>query len=344
MRFINLGLLPKGKKAWIRAGLVVGVPVLGLVVSWFLMIRMPGQSHAGPLPPLTASQSTLRDRLERHVRTLARDIGTRASHETAALGRAMGVIEAEWMSMGYVPRRQEFLAGGTSFANLEVESGGAVPATEIVVVGAHYDTDAGSPGANDNATGVAAVLEISRAFAKERPARIVRFVAFANEEPPWFQREGMGSLAYARRCREKGEKVVAMLSLETLGCYKDEPGTQLYPFPFQYLYPSTGNFVCFVGNTSSRGLVRECVASFRGHAAFPSEGAAPPGWVPGIGLSDHWSFWQCGYPALVVTDTAPFRYEHYHTGGDVPERVDSGRLARVVEGLTAVVRDLANPR
>jgi hypothetical protein len=147
----------------------------------------------------------------------------------------------------------------------------------------------------------------------------------------------MGSVRYARRCRQRDEQIVAMLSLETIGYYSDAPGSQQYPFPFGLLYPSEGNFIGFVGNVSSGDLVRTAIGAFRQHARFPSEGAAVPASIQGVGWSDHWSFWQVGYPGIMVTDTAPFRYPHYHRREDTPDKVDYARMARVVAGLEHVV-------
>jgi hypothetical protein len=132
-----------------------------------------------------------------------------------------------------------------------------------------------------------------------------------------------------------------MLSLETIGCFTDEPGTQQYPPPLGLCYPSTGNFIAFVGNVSSRSLVRRCVRTFRDSTAFPSEGAALPGFLPGVGWSDHESFWENGYAGVMVTDTAPFRFADYHHGSDTPDKIDFERCARVVEGVERVVRELA---
>ena len=171
--------------------------------------------------------------------------------------------------------------------------------------------------------------------------RTVRFVLFANEEPPFFQTADMGSLVYAKRCRQRGENIVAMLSVETIGYYSERPGSQQYPPPMGLLYPSTGDFIGFVGNVKSRHLVRELVGSFRRHAQFPSEGAALPGSMTGVSWSDQWAFWQEGYPAVMVTDTAPFRYPYYHHPADTPDRLDYERMARVVDGLRAVLVDLA---
>ena len=150
----------------------------------------------------------------------------------------------------------------------------------------------------------------------------------------------MGSLLYARACRECGDRIVAMLSLETIGYYSSLSGSQRYPFPFSLAYPSTGDFIAFVGDLGSRGLVRDSIDVFRQTTKFPSEGGALPGWIPGIGWSDHWSFWQAGYPGIMVSDTAPFRYPHYHTTRDTPDQLDYDRMARVVRGLDHVVASL----
>ena len=223
-----------------------------------------------------------------------------------------------------------------------IEIGGAEPDRGLVVVGAHYDSVDGSPGANDNGTGVAAVLELARILKDRRPRRSVRLVAFVNEEPPFYYTNAMGSRRYATRLAEAGETNVAMLSLETIGYYSDDPGSQHYPFPLSFFYPDTGNFIGFVGNLRSVALVRQAVKSFRGNASFPCEGLAAPGWLTGVGWSDHWSFWRVGVPAIMVTDTALFRYREYHTPADRTDVVDYERLARVVDGLVHVVVDLAN--
>lgn len=305
------------------------------------MIRMPGRSFSGPLPPLTPEESRLRPRLASHVQALAGEIGERNLWRHEALDASARYVEGALRDSGHTVRAQEFQVAGRTVRNVEAELPGASRPEEIVLLGSHYDSVVGSPGANDNATGVAANLEIARLLAGSSFARTLRFVAFVNEEPPCFLTGAMGSLVYARCARQRGERVVAMLSLETLGCYSDAEGSQSYPFPFGLLYPATGNFVGFVGNIASRDLVRRAIGSFRTHAAFPSEGLAAPGFIPGISWSDHWSFWKEGYPAIMVTDTALYRDPHYHTGADRPENVDDGRLARVVAGLARVAADLA---
>ncbi len=306
------------------------------------MISMPGRSFFGPLPALSAEEDLLSARLERHVRTLAEEIGERNITSNDSLDASVRYLDRVFREVGDSVAAQEFVVDGKKVNNLEVELRGESRPEEIVIIGAHYDSVFGCPGANDNATGTAALLEIARVMAERKLARTVRFVAFVNEEPPFFQTPQMGSRVYARRARQRGEKIVAMLSLETLGYYSDAEASQRYPFPFNLFYPSTGNFIGFVGNLSSRKLVRQVIGSFREHAKFPSEGVAAPGWITGIGWSDHWAFWQEGCPAIMVTDTAPFRYPHYHAPSDTPDEIDYDRLARVVAGLAAVVYDLAN--
>lgn len=326
-----------------RWSILAAVLAIIAIIVWFLCLRMPGRSHSGPLPPMTSAQETLRAELESDVRKLAEEIGERNVRHPAKLDATARHVEARLAAAGTV-MRQEYLVNDVPCANVEVEIAGGARKDEIVVVGGHYDSVTGCPGANDNATGAAAVIALARRFATAKPARTLRFVAFVNEEPPFFGEDSMGSAVYAKRCAKRGEHVAAMLSLETLGCYSDADGSQRYPVPLLKLaYPSRGDFVTFIGNYASRALVRDAVGTFRASAAFPSEGAALPGWIPGVGWSDHACFWDHGFPALMVTDTAPFRYAQYHTADDVVAHVDFERFARVVDGLAAVVARLADP-
>ena len=210
--------------------------------------------------------------------------------------------------------------------------------TEMVLVGAHYDTAPETPGANDNGTGVAALLELAARF-RQRPAPSpLRLVLFTNEEPPHFWQDSMGSLVHARGVKARAESVRAMLSLETLGFYSDKEGSQSYPPIIGWFYPTKGNFVAFVRNLQNPGLVTDSLRHFREAVVFPSEGGVFPGGMPGIGWSDHWSFWQVGVPALMVTDTAPFRDAQYHQPSDAGQHINFQRLSVVVRGVEAVVR------
>jgi hypothetical protein len=327
---------------WTLGGMLLLVGVV-LGTAWWKMIRMPGNSHRGPLPTANEELLSLADELRQDVSQLAVEIGERnVLRCPEELAQAADWIEAELVISGCHVRRQEYDVSGVTCCNLEAEIVGATLPDEIVVIGAHYDSVPGSPAANDNGSGVAAMLALARRFAVKKTDRTLRFVAFVNEEPPYFQTNEMGSRVYARQCRQKNENVTAMLSLETIGYYSDSPGSQKYPALLSFFYPSTGNFIGFVGNTRSASLVRDVVSLFRQYEAFPSEGGAPPEAIPGVGFSDHWSFWQEGYPALMVTDTAMFRYPYYHDVDDTPDKIDFERMARVVRGLKKVVDELVS--
>jgi Zn-dependent M28 family amino/carboxypeptidase len=305
------------------------------------MIGMPGTSYRGELPPADDALVLLADELHRDVSHLAVDIGERnVQKRPKELTQAADWIETQLKAAGLAAERQEYEVSGTACRNLEAEIRGASHPGEIVVVGAHYDTRPGTPGANDNTSGVAATLALARRFAGRRTGRTLRFLAFVNEESPYAHTVQMGSRVYARRCRERGENVVGMMSLETIGYYDDRPGSQKYPPPFGLFYPSTGDFIAFIGNLRSYRLVRRAVVAFRRGEPFPSEGAAVPEIVPRIRDSDHASFWHEGYPALMVTDTANFRYPYYHTPEDTIDKLDFDRMARVVRGLGKVVEEL----
>jgi Zn-dependent M28 family amino/carboxypeptidase len=308
--------------------------------GWYSMWT-PGRSYRGPLPPLTAEETEVASRLKGHVERLAGEIGERNLWRHDALGKAATYIEGELRARRYTTASQAFDVQGRSVRNVEAELRGSSRPDEIVVVGAHYDSVSGCPGADDNASGAAALIELARAIVARPQARTIRFVGFVNEEPPFFQTADMGSLRYAARARERGERIVAMISVESVGYYADAPDSQRYPFPFNLFYPSTGDFIAFVANVGSRGLLHQAMRSFRDHARLPSEGAAAPAWIEGVGWSDHWAFWQHGYPAIMVTDTALFRYAHYHTARDTPDKLDYTRMARLVTGLARVIEDLA---
>jgi hypothetical protein len=330
----------RGRLVLIMVGSVLLLLGVALFVAWERMIHMPGESYRDELPPLDDPQAELRKSLEADVRHLATTIGERNLDHYANLLRAADYVEGRLAESGYRVARQSYQVNGMDCHNLEAELSGAVKPDEIVVVGAHYDTAPGTPGANDNASGVAALLALADRLRDAKPARTLRFVAFTNEEPPHFQTPDMGSWVYARGCSQRNENIVAAISLETIGYYRDEEGSQVYPPPLSAFYPSQGNFIAVVGNVGSRPLVHRVIDAFRRHAKFPSEGGAVPGEITGVGWSDHWSFWQEGYQGVMITDTAPFRYPYYHQPEDTPDKLDFDRMTRVVDGLVPVVAEL----
>jgi len=303
------------------------------------MFNMPGQSYQGPFDALSELETEMRDNIRRHVNVLAGEIGERNFSNYEALIKAKNYIRKTFESYGYTINDHNYKLKDKLYCNIAVEIKGCLKPDEIVIVGAHYDSVIGAIGANDNATGVAAILEMARQYKDSHPTRTLRFIAFTNEEPPLFQTRRMGSYQYAKQAKSKNEKIVAMYSLETIGYYSEEPKSQHYPFPFMFIYPNKANFIAFVSDFKSRKLLYKSIESFRAKTKFPSEGAALPKWIAGVDWSDQWSFWKFGYNAIMITDTALYRYPYYHTMEDTVDKIDFPRLARTVAGLTAMLRD-----
>jgi Zn-dependent M28 family amino/carboxypeptidase len=303
---------------------------------------MPGDSYSGSLTELSQEEMRIKANLQENILILSNKIGERNIWNYTKLNAAADFIAQRFRELGYQTADQVFSVDRQDVKNIEVELPGSDKIEEIIIIGAHYDSCFGTTGANDNATGVAALIELARLVRDNTLNRTMRFVAFVNEEPPFFQTNEMGSYVYAKRARQRKENIIAMLSLETIGYYNDAQGSQKYPFPFSLFYPNVGNFIGFVGNLESKDLVQEAIASFRNKTKFPSQGIAAAQWLPGIGWSDQWAFWKENYPAIMITDTAPYRYPYYHTALDTANNIDYDCTARVVAGLKYVILDLAN--
>ncbi len=280
-------------------------------------------------------------RLHAHVEMLAGTIGERNVYRPQALAATRTYIEATWRAQGYEVEAQEYEARGVVCTNLEVSRRGAGRANEIILLGAHYDSVRGCPGANDNGSGVAALLEIARRFGALTPELTVRFVAFVNEEPPFFMTRRQGSAVYARAARARGDDIRLMVSLETLGYYTDAPRSQRYPPLFRYFYPDRGNFLGLVSDLRSRGVMRQVAVAFRERSDFPLQHTAALRWIPGIAWSDHLPFWRQGYRALMATDTAFHRYRYYHTTEDTPDKLTYPAFGRATEALGSCFAALA---
>ena len=325
--------------------LISGVILLICAALVWYMIGVPGRAYRGPLPALTEDEAGLACRLAAHISAIAsRPHNVR---HYAELEHAARYIERELSALGYAPSAQIYHVHGGDVRNIEasIEPANGARSRGTLVIGAHYDSVADAPGANDNGSGVAAVIELARLLAdlRSRAGACIRLVLFVNEEPPYAHTPDMGSYRYAQLLAGRGERVIGMISLETLGCFFDQPGTQKYPAPFGLIYPTTGDFIAFVGLMSprSRKFLHRVIRSFRRHTAFPTIGGVAPAIIPGMSWSDHWSFEQFGYPAFMITDTAPFRYPHYHRTTDTPDKVDVERLARITRGLERVIREMA---
>jgi hypothetical protein len=300
-------------------------------------VRFAGDGTRGTSAP---GLDVLEGRLRASVTHLAETIGERNAFQTEALDRAADWIQGEWKAQGLTIVEQRYSIGERGpFRNLEVDVAGPAGAP-ILLIGAHYDSVSGSPGADDNASGVAVLMEVTRALKGAPLSRRLRCVAFTNEEPPWFCSENMGSRRYAKMARARGDEIEAMVSLETLGWYSDEPGSQQYPPGFGFFYPAEGNFVGVVTRIRDRPLVVRALERLRPATGLPVRAAAVWATIPGVYWSDHWSFWEEGYPAMMITDTAYFRNPHYHAFTDVPVNVDFPRLADITAGIIQMVQGL----
>jgi len=279
----------------------------------------------------------LGEMLQRHVDRLAGLIGPRHLGVPKAYKAAAELVERELADAGYSPQRQTYLVGGREVANIVAELPGGKRADEVVVVGAHYDTVWSTPGADDNASAVAVLIEVARLMRHLKPARTVRFVGFACEEPPHFHTGDMGSQFHARQCRAARERVHGMLCLEMVGYFTSEPNSQTIPpgIPrvFHSLLPRRGDFLAAVGNLRSWRLLWQFRRGFKRAVKFPLWSLALPESIHEIRLSDNSSFWDQGYPALMVTDTSFLRNPHYHQATDTPDTLDYERMAEVTVGV-----------
>lgn len=345
----------------ITVTLFLSLTVGGVTAFWWICVRLPPTRMTPRLTATTWQAGQLRpdwedsiiladpdqtkdseDFLKEVIHHLAVEIGERNLTHYRQLMKTADYIENRFKRSGYQVEREKFQVNQLDCYNLIVEKKGEKLADEILLVGAHYDTALGTPGANDNGSGVAALLYIADQLKDKTFDRTIRLVAFTNEEPPYFQREGqMGSWVHAKNCRQRGDILIGVISLETMGYFSDEPDSQKYPASLAAFYPSTGNFIGFVSDLQSRRFLLQTIKHFQQHCDVPVERASLPATVPGVGWSDHWSFWQEGYVGLMVTDTAPFRYPDYHLASDTPDKIDYGRYSLVVEGISKTVADLA---
>lgn len=308
-----------------------------------LALRQPTFGGRAARPPAGADAA----RLKRDVKRLAVDMTPRDWLSLKNLDRAAVFIAAELKAAGGRVERQEYRFTEFDAANHRVTRG---PYANIlarfgpaggnaVVVGAHYDVYGSFPGADDNASGVAALLELARLLGKNRPAVPVELVAYTLEEPPHFAGPHMGSLHHAIELFKREERVRAMISLETMGYFSDEPGSQEFPIPLLKLfYPSTGNFIAVAGRFSDAALARKIKKAMRAASDLPVYSISAPAMLPGIDFSDHRSYWKAGYPGVMVSDTAFYRNRRYHTPADTPETLDYPRMAKVVEGVYSAVQ------
>lgn len=283
------------------------------------------------------------DRLRTHVRVLAEDLTPRDADHPERLAPVADYVEAQLSPHASRLIDQPYLVDGTTVRNVIARFG---PETgRRIVVGAHYDTAGPYPGADDNASGVAGLLELARLLDGAVLPCPVDLVGYPLEEPPYFYTNQMGSAVHAQSLKEQGVEVRAMLSLEMIGYFTDEPKSQQFPlFVLRPFYPSEGNFIAVVGRWGwgQVNLVRTIRAGMREATALPVHSINAPRIVPGVALSDHLNYWHAGYDAVMITDTAFYRNPHYHGPSDTPETLDYRRMAQVVDGVRGAVEALGD--
>jgi Zn-dependent M28 family amino/carboxypeptidase len=306
-----------------------------LVVAWFWLTQ-PLLSHPQP----NSVRSVDPARLEAHVRKLSVELSPRSIGSLENLDRVAAYISGELTQAGGAVSEQGYRVENQSYRNVIARFGPDTP--ERIVVGAHYDAFGGLPGADDNASGVAGLIELARLLGAQTPATRVDLVAFSTEEPPYFGTTGMGSSVHAQSLQKENVSVRAMLSLEMIGYFSDARGSQQFPAGIlSAFYPSTGDFIGVVGRVSDGLLARRVKAAMSAASPLPVYSISAPSVIPGIDFSDQLNYWHAGYGAVMITDTAFYRNLNYHTPRDTAEKLDYKRMALVVEGAYAAVIDLA---
>jgi len=315
--------------------LVFLILLLLLIGSWFWTTQ-PLLSAAKPSAERTVDPS----RLQAHVHKLSVELSPRDENHIENLDRVAAYIKNEFSQTTSLVSEQPYRIQGKSYRNVIAQFG--PESNERIVVGAHYDAAGPLPGADDNASGVAGLIELAHLLSRQQPPIRVELVAFTLEEPPYFRTTGMGSLIHAESLRTQNVRVRAMFSLEMIGYFSDAPNSQHFPAGIlNAFYPSTGNFIGVVGRLSDWSFVRRTKATMRNASPLPVYSINTPTFVPGVDLSDHVNYWRAGYNALMITDTAFYRNRNYHTAQDTEEKLDYKRMAMVVEGVYAAVIELA---
>jgi hypothetical protein len=312
------------------AVLALGVVLLGAVC----VLVMQPVTGGSPAPKSLAADPA---RLEAHVRMLSTTLAPRDYESVQNLDRAAAYLRQALAATGGVVTEQDFVVLGRNYRNVIASFGPTT--TERIVVGAHYDAAGKEPGADDNASGVAGLLELARLLQEAAPRTRVELVAFTLEEPPFYDTGNMGSARHAERLAKEGAKLKAMISLEMIGYFSDAEGSQRYPLPgMDLLYPSKGDFIAVVGDFSTIGVVRSMKGAMAAATPLPVWSLNGPAFVPGVAnLSDHMNYQRRGYRAVMVTDTSFYRNPHYHLPSDTADRLDYKKMAQVVQGVHAAL-------
>lgn len=319
----------------IKFMLFVLLAILFVLAGLWFWITQPLFSQ----PRLHVTASIDPARLEGHVRMLSIELSPRDESHPQNLDRAADYIRTQFVSAGAVVKEQSYDVARKKYRNVIAGIG---PETRSrIIVGAHYDTAGPLPGADDNASGVAGLIELAHLLGKQQSPVRVELVAYTLEEPPYFRTEHMGSAVHAASLRNEEVEVKLMICLEMIGYFSDAPESQGFPAPFlKTFYPSQGNFIAVVGRFGDGLLVRHIKRAMRSATALPVYSINAPTFVPGVDFSDQLNYWNAGYDAVMITDTAFFRNPNYHTSQDTADKLDYKRMAMVVAGVYAAVMSM----
>lgn len=322
--------------AWQKGKVLVwiGLGVIALTVVTLCWVVQP----LLPLSPLSVGTEPIdSEMLRRHVTMLAETYKERNVSRPDILESVAQSIEQEFRRIGADTHTSVYTVENKPYRNIMARFGPA--GTPSLVIGAHYDAFQHTPGADDNASGVAGLLAIASRLAADPPRHSIELVAYTLEEPPYFHTEHMGSRHHARAMAQSSKPPDLVLILEMIGFYTDKPGSQQYPFPgMAMLYPTQGNFLALVGDLASPLLIRELKRTMRAATPLPVYSLTVPSWLPEAAKSDHISYWQENIPAVMITDTAYLRNHAYHTAADTPAILDYTRMAQAIQAVLATIR------
>lgn len=329
-----------GRKVKILGVIILIVAVLAAVMLYPLVRARYQQSETHDVAAADLSENARN--LYGHVEALSVQIGHRSWKDYEALTKTRDYIKENLRKWGYSPVEHKFNYKGREYFNIEASIAGVRSPGEIILIGAHYDTVEGTPGADDNASAVAVILEMCRLLKDSAPARTIRLLFFSLEERPAFATRSMGSEIYAKREKEAGADIRGMICLEMVGYFSDKPGGQTIPIPLMGRgIPTTPNFIGVIGNSDSKELVDRVRNSIEAASRLPVESLVASGMIPGVDFSDHRSFWRMGYKAVMITDTAFYRNPNYHTSRDTLDTLDFEKMADLLGGLVRAAQDLS---
>ena len=316
--------------------LILGMCLFAIGFFVFLITQplvLPIQKQQAPI-------SVNPEKLKTHVEKISNEFSPRSALFVQNLDKTAAYVKQEFAIAGGNVSEQAFEANGKTYRNIIARFN--AESEDRIVVGAHYDAAGSLPAADDNASGVAGLIELAYLLGRTKLTKHVELVAYTLEEPPFFGSNQMGSFIHAKSLKDENAAVRLMMSLEMIGYFSDEPNSQSFPVSAMSLfYPSRGNFIAVVGSFGNFSIVRRVKSAMKAQSEVPVRSINAPASIPGIDFSDHRNYWKFGYDAVMITDSAFYRNPNYHTAADTPEKLDYNRMSKVVEAVYYAVLSFA---